>query len=120
MVGASFVSSGQFCVEELEQSREFFESQNRLLKLLLALYSLLSAHSELLCYLIIVLNNVVSASVISVVLPILVFLWAMLALPRPSKRFWMTAIVYTEVRQPTGTHRGSEAVFLPINSKHFI
>ncbi|XP_023819119.1 piezo-type mechanosensitive ion channel component 1 [Oryzias latipes] len=89
--------SGQFCVEELEQSREFFESQNRLLKLLLALYSLLSAHSELLCYLIIVLNNVVSASVISVVLPILVFLWAMLALPRPSKRFWMTAIVYTEV-----------------------
>uniref|UniRef100_A0A8C7XQ53 Piezo type mechanosensitive ion channel component 1 (Er blood group) n=1 Tax=Oryzias sinensis TaxID=183150 RepID=A0A8C7XQ53_9TELE len=96
MVGASFVSSGQFCVEELEQSREFFESQNRLLKLLLALYSLLSAHSELLCYLIIVLNNVVSASVISVVLPILVFLWAMLALPRPSKRFWMTAIVYTE------------------------
>uniref|UniRef100_A0A3P9K8U7 Piezo-type mechanosensitive ion channel component 1 n=1 Tax=Oryzias latipes TaxID=8090 RepID=A0A3P9K8U7_ORYLA len=77
--------------------REFFESQNRLLKLLLALYSLLSAHSELLCYLIIVLNNVVSASVISVVLPILVFLWAMLALPRPSKRFWMTAIVYTEV-----------------------
>ncbi|CAL1577738.1 unnamed protein product [Knipowitschia caucasica] len=87
----------QFYVEELEQSRDFYNSQNRLLKLLFALYNLLAANSELVCYLIIVLNNVVSASVISLVLPILVFLWAMLSVPRPTKRFWMTAIVYTEV-----------------------
>ncbi|XP_062404521.1 piezo-type mechanosensitive ion channel component 1 isoform X1 [Sardina pilchardus] len=86
-----------FFVEELVHSREFYLSQNRLLKLLLALYNLLAANSELVCYLIIVLNNVVTASVISLVLPILIFLWAMLAVPRPSKRFWMTAIVYTEV-----------------------
>uniref|UniRef100_A0A6Q2YE79 Piezo-type mechanosensitive ion channel component n=1 Tax=Esox lucius TaxID=8010 RepID=A0A6Q2YE79_ESOLU len=82
---------------ELVQSREFYSSQNRMLKLMLALYNLLAAHSELVCYFIIVLNNVVTASVISVVLPILVFLWAMLAVPRPTKRFWMTAIIYTEV-----------------------
>uniref|UniRef100_A0AAQ6A8X3 Piezo-type mechanosensitive ion channel component n=1 Tax=Amphiprion ocellaris TaxID=80972 RepID=A0AAQ6A8X3_AMPOC len=87
----------QFFIEELEQSREFFNNQNRLLKLLFAMYNLLSANSELVCYFIIVLNNVVSASAISLVLPILVFLWAMLAVPRPTKKFWMTAIVYTEV-----------------------
>ncbi|KAM9345094.1 piezo-type mechanosensitive ion channel component 1 [Symphorus nematophorus] len=87
----------QFFIEELEQSREFYNNQNRPLKLLFALYNLLAANSELVCYFIIVLNNVVSASVISLVLPILVFLWAMLAVPRPTKRFWMTAIVYTEV-----------------------
>uniref|UniRef100_A0A8D0DBN6 Piezo type mechanosensitive ion channel component 1 (Er blood group) n=1 Tax=Sander lucioperca TaxID=283035 RepID=A0A8D0DBN6_SANLU len=87
----------QFFIEELEQSREFYNSQSRLLKLLFAMYNLLAANSELVCYFIIVLNNVVSASVISLVLPILVFLWAMLAVPRPTKRFWMTAIVYTEV-----------------------
>uniref|UniRef100_A0A3Q2QJY1 Piezo type mechanosensitive ion channel component 1 (Er blood group) n=1 Tax=Fundulus heteroclitus TaxID=8078 RepID=A0A3Q2QJY1_FUNHE len=86
-----------FFIEELEQSREFYSNQNRLLRLLVAVYNLLSANSELLCYLIIVLNNVVSASVISLVLPMLVFLWAMLSAPRPTKRFWMTAIVYTEV-----------------------
>uniref|UniRef100_I3K5Z2 Piezo type mechanosensitive ion channel component 1 (Er blood group) n=1 Tax=Oreochromis niloticus TaxID=8128 RepID=I3K5Z2_ORENI len=87
----------QLLIEELEQSREFFSSQNRLLKMLFAMYNLLSANSELVCYFIIVLNNVVSASVISLVLPILVFLWAMLSVPRPTKRFWMTAIIYTEV-----------------------
>uniref|UniRef100_A0A671WIF6 Piezo type mechanosensitive ion channel component 1 (Er blood group) n=1 Tax=Sparus aurata TaxID=8175 RepID=A0A671WIF6_SPAAU len=86
-----------FFIEELEQSRDFYTNQNRLLKLLFALYNLLAANSELVCYFIIVLNNVVSASVISLLLPILVFLWAMLSVPRPTKRFWMTAIVYTEV-----------------------
>uniref|UniRef100_A0A8C1RLS5 Piezo-type mechanosensitive ion channel component 1 n=1 Tax=Cyprinus carpio TaxID=7962 RepID=A0A8C1RLS5_CYPCA len=89
--------SRPFSVEELIQSREFYSSQNRLLKLLFALYNVLAAHSELVCYFIIVLNNLVTASVISLVLPILVFLWAMLSVPRPSKRFWMTAIIYTEI-----------------------
>ena len=32
--------------------------------------------------------------------PILIFLWAMLSDPRPSRRFWMMAIVYTEVGVP--------------------
>uniref|UniRef100_A0A673C1X3 Piezo-type mechanosensitive ion channel component 1 n=1 Tax=Sphaeramia orbicularis TaxID=375764 RepID=A0A673C1X3_9TELE len=87
----------QFFIEELEESRKFYNNQNRLLKLLFAMYNLLAANSELVCYFIIILNNVVSASVISLVLPILVFLWAMLSVPRPTKRFWMTAIVFTEV-----------------------
>ncbi|XP_061602172.1 piezo-type mechanosensitive ion channel component 1 isoform X1 [Cololabis saira] len=94
---SEILSERQFFIEELEQSRDFFDNQNRLLKLLLSMYTLLSANSELVCYFIIVLNNVVSASVISLLLPIQVFLWAMLAVPRPSKWFWMTAIVYTEV-----------------------
>ncbi|XP_047207141.1 piezo-type mechanosensitive ion channel component 1 isoform X2 [Girardinichthys multiradiatus] len=93
---SEILSNRTFFIEELEQSREFYDNQNRLLRLLLAVYNLLSANSELLCYFIIVLNNVVSASVISLILPMLVFLWAMLSTPRPTKKFWMTAIVYTE------------------------
>ncbi|XP_055358353.1 piezo-type mechanosensitive ion channel component 1 isoform X3 [Betta splendens] len=87
----------QFFIEELEHSKDFYNSHNRLLKLLFAMYNLLAANSELVCYFIIVLNNMVSASVISLILPIMVFLWAMLAVPRPTKKFWMTAIIYTEV-----------------------
>ncbi|NXT39329.1 PIEZ1 protein, partial [Pelecanoides urinatrix] len=82
---------------ELEESEQFYRSHNRFLKLLLAGYRCVATHSELLCYFIIILNNMVTASVISLFLPILVFLWAMLSIPRPSKRFWMTAIIFTEV-----------------------
>ncbi|XP_046696500.1 piezo-type mechanosensitive ion channel component 1 isoform X2 [Silurus meridionalis] len=86
-----------YVIEELIESRAFYTTQNRPLKLIFALCNAVAAHSELVCYFIMVLNNVVTASVISLVLPVLIFLWAMLSVPRPSKRFWMTAIVYTEV-----------------------
>ena len=61
------------------------------------MYQCVAAHSELLCYFVIILNHMVTASTASLVLPVLVFLWATLSIPRPSKRFWMTAIVFTEV-----------------------
>nr|XP_033798454.1 piezo-type mechanosensitive ion channel component 1 isoform X2 [Geotrypetes seraphini] len=87
----------RFYFEELEESQQFYKSQNRFLKLVIAFYKFIAAHSELLCYFIIIVNNMVTGSAISLFLPILVFLWAMLSVPRPSKRFWMAVIVYTEV-----------------------
>ncbi|XP_074142306.1 piezo-type mechanosensitive ion channel component 1 isoform X2 [Sminthopsis crassicaudata] len=86
----------RFRFEELEASERFYGSQGRALRLLQALYLFVAAHSELVCYFIIILNNMVTASAASLVLPVLVFLWAMLSIPRPSKRFWMTAIIFTE------------------------
>ncbi|KAI3357269.1 hypothetical protein L3Q82_015721 [Scortum barcoo] len=65
--------------------------------LLFALYNTMVSKSEMLCYFVIILNHIVSASFLSLILPILIFLWAMLSVPRPSKRFWMTAIIYTEL-----------------------
>ncbi|XP_012868179.1 PREDICTED: piezo-type mechanosensitive ion channel component 1 [Dipodomys ordii] len=84
-------------IPELEEAEQFEATQGRTLQLLRALYQCVAAHSELLCYFIIILNHTVTASAVSLVLPVLVFLWAMLTIPRPSKRFWMTAIVFTEV-----------------------
>ncbi|XP_047383730.1 piezo-type mechanosensitive ion channel component 1 isoform X2 [Sciurus carolinensis] len=84
-------------IPELEEAERFAARQGRTLRLLHALYQCVAAHSELLCYFIIVLNHMVTASATSLVLPVLSFLWAMLSIPRPSKRFWMTAIVFTEV-----------------------
>uniref|UniRef100_A0A2K5DXX7 Piezo type mechanosensitive ion channel component 1 (Er blood group) n=1 Tax=Aotus nancymaae TaxID=37293 RepID=A0A2K5DXX7_AOTNA len=84
-------------IPELEEAELFAEGQGRALRLLRAVYQCVAAHSELLCYFIIILNHMVTASAGSLVLPVLVFLWAMLSIPRPSKRFWMTAIVFTEV-----------------------
>ncbi|KAK2085693.1 Piezo-type mechanosensitive ion channel component 1 [Saguinus oedipus] len=87
-------------IPELEEAELFAEGQGRALRLLRAMYQCVAAHSELLCYFIIILNHMVTASAGSLVLPVLVFLWAMLSIPRPSKRFWMTAIVFTEVTTP--------------------
>ncbi|XP_029781951.1 piezo-type mechanosensitive ion channel component 1 [Suricata suricatta] len=84
-------------IPELEEAQQFEAGQGRVLRLLQAAYQCVAAHSELLCYFIIVLNHMVTASATSLVLPVLAFLWAMLSIPRPSKRFWMTAIVFTEV-----------------------
>ncbi|XP_008564099.1 PREDICTED: piezo-type mechanosensitive ion channel component 1 [Galeopterus variegatus] len=84
-------------IPELEEAEQFAEGQGRALRLLQAVYQCVAAHSELLCYFIVILNHMVTASATSLVLPVLVFLWAMLSIPRPSKRFWMTAIVFTEV-----------------------
>ncbi|NXN95996.1 PIEZ1 protein, partial [Rhinopomastus cyanomelas] len=94
---SNLLLSWQLDFPELEESEKFYQSHNRFLKLLLAGYRCVAAHSELLCYFIIIFNNIVTASVISVFLPVLVFLWAMLSIPRPTKRFWMTAIIFTEV-----------------------
>uniref|UniRef100_UPI00398E3A9B piezo-type mechanosensitive ion channel component 1 isoform X2 n=1 Tax=Pristiophorus japonicus TaxID=55135 RepID=UPI00398E3A9B len=94
---SELLASSHFSIDELEESERFYQSQNRFLKLMFAVYRVIAANSELTCYFIIILNNMISASVITLFLPILVFLWAMLSIPRPSKRFWMTAIIYTEV-----------------------
>ncbi|XP_023778441.1 piezo-type mechanosensitive ion channel component 1-like [Cyanistes caeruleus] len=94
---SELLKSRRLCVYELEASERFYQSHNRFLKLLLAGYRCVTAHSELFCYFVIILNNMVTGSIISLFLPVLIFLWAMLSIPRPTKRFWMTAIVFTEV-----------------------
>lgn len=86
--------------DELEESERFYVGQPRFLLLFYAMYNTLVARSEMVCYFVIILNHMVSASMITLLLPILIFLWAMLSVPRPSRRFWMMAIVYTEVGQP--------------------
>lgn len=83
--------------DDVSESDKFFVTLPRPLKLLFALYNTMVSKSEMLCYFVIILNHIVSASFLSLILPILIFLWAMLSVPRPSKRFWMTAIIYTEV-----------------------
>ncbi|XP_038859228.1 piezo-type mechanosensitive ion channel component 2-like [Salvelinus namaycush] len=101
LTASELLLNKMFHDEELERSERFYVGQPLVLQLVYALYNMLVAHSESVCYLVIILNNMLSASCVTLVLPILIFLWAMLSVPRPSKRFWMTAIVYTEVMDST-------------------
>ncbi|XP_057556299.1 piezo-type mechanosensitive ion channel component 2 isoform X2 [Hippopotamus amphibius kiboko] len=97
LTASELLLNKMFRDEELEESEKFYVGQPRFLLLFYAMYNTLVARSEMVCYFVIILNHMVSASVITLVLPILIFLWAMLSVPRPSRRFWMMAIVYTEV-----------------------
>ncbi|XP_041103693.1 piezo-type mechanosensitive ion channel component 2-like [Polyodon spathula] len=97
LTASELLLNKMFNDEELEVSDRFYKHQPQILQLCYALYNTLVARSEMVCYFVIILNHMISASMVTLVLPILIFLWAMLSVPRPSKRFWMMAIVYTEV-----------------------
>ncbi|XP_073926448.1 piezo-type mechanosensitive ion channel component 2 isoform X3 [Castor canadensis] len=97
LTASELLLNKMFRDDELEESEKFYVGQPRFLLLFYAMYNTLVARSEMVCYFVIILNHMVSASMITLLLPILIFLWAMLSVPRPSRRFWMMAIVYTEV-----------------------
>lgn len=80
-----------------DQEREFEKSQPRTYRLVVAIIYMLISHSELLCYFLMILDQMVYGSLLSLPLPFMVFLWGMLSVPRPSKTFWITVITYTEV-----------------------
>ncbi|ELV12756.1 Protein PIEZO2 [Tupaia chinensis] len=96
LTASELLLNKMFHDDELEESEKFYVGQPRFLLLFYAMYNTLVARSEMVCYFVIILNHMVSASMITLLLPILIFLWAMLSVPRPSRRFWMMAIVYTE------------------------
>lgn len=80
-----------------ERERDFRRSRPSLFLLFIAVGNIIVVHSELVCYAILIVNHMRSANVLSMVYPLMVFLWGMLSVPRPTKNFWITLITYTEV-----------------------
>uniref|UniRef100_A0A674D6W3 Piezo-type mechanosensitive ion channel component 2-like n=1 Tax=Salmo trutta TaxID=8032 RepID=A0A674D6W3_SALTR len=97
LTASDLLRNRMFYDEELEDSERFYGNQPALLQLLYALYNMLVAHSEMVCFLVIILNHMISASVATLVLPILIFLWAMLSVPRPSKLDYPFNYIHTGV-----------------------
>lgn len=77
--------------------KSFHINMPRVLRLLIAFSEVLLSHSAILCYFAMVLNTLMSGSIISMLFPISIFFWAMLSVPRPKKSYWVTVITYTEV-----------------------
>ena len=72
-------------------------AQPRLKRLLSTIFYFMLSQSEMFCYFFMILNHLKSASLLSVALPLSVFLWAMLCIPRPTKTFWVACITYIEL-----------------------
>lgn len=69
-----------------------------------ALWFALIANTDVICYLFIFLNTTITMSIFTLPMSLCVCLWATLTLPRPTKRFWLTIIAYTEVKQHSQRH----------------
>ncbi|KAK2582220.1 hypothetical protein KPH14_004571 [Odynerus spinipes] len=80
-----------------EEGAELSEvDQPPIIQLAASIWFGILAHSNLLCYFMVFLHQIKNASVISTPLPLMVFCWGSLTIPRPSKTFWVTLIAYTE------------------------
>lgn len=76
---------------------EFHKNMPHILRFLIALGEALVSRSAVLCYFAMILNTLMSGSLLSLLFPISIFFWAMLTVPRPTKRYWVAMITYTEV-----------------------
>ncbi|XP_043288582.1 piezo-type mechanosensitive ion channel component isoform X3 [Venturia canescens] len=81
--------------DTLEELSE--DDQPPIVQLAASIWFGILAHSTFMCYFMVFLHHVKNASVISIPLPLMVFCWGSLTIPRPSKTFWVTLIAYTEV-----------------------
>ncbi|VDM16676.1 unnamed protein product [Hydatigera taeniaeformis] len=95
--GGSVGNDGGILSTWEQREREFRRSRPSLFLLLIAVGNLVVVHSELVCYTILIINHMRSANVLSLVYPLMVFLWGMLSVPRPTKTFWISLITYTEL-----------------------
>ncbi|XP_070509149.1 piezo-type mechanosensitive ion channel component-like [Chironomus tepperi] len=53
-------------------------------------------HTDLLIYMLILINQCFYANILSLTMPLLIFFWATLTFPRPKKTFWIILIAYTQ------------------------
>ncbi|RUS88527.1 hypothetical protein EGW08_003703 [Elysia chlorotica] len=82
--------------DDEEMAAQYASNKDRLTRLVMAIGLLMASQSEMLCYLFMILDQMIYGSLLSLPLPLMVFLWGMLSVPRPSKTFWVTVITYIE------------------------
>lgn len=82
--------------EDLSELADYYLDYNVLMRFIFAIGYAIVSQSEILCYVFVIFNQMKNASLISLPLPLMVFLWGCLSLPRPSKTFWISLITYTE------------------------
>ncbi|KAF5269329.1 hypothetical protein FQR65_LT02631 [Abscondita terminalis] len=84
-------------IETFEEGEMSVVDQPPVFKLLLSLWYVIVSHSHIMCYFMIFLNQIQTATFLSLPLPLFVLFWGTLTIPRPTKTFWVTIIAYTEI-----------------------
>ena len=89
-----------------DEEQAFKKKMPRLFLLVIAVWEASVSQSELVCFFAMILNHMMSASLLSLPYPLAVFLWAMLAVPRPAKTYWVTVITYAEASTVNNLYSG--------------
>ncbi|KAF6778869.1 hypothetical protein AHF37_01475 [Paragonimus kellicotti] len=91
-----------------QRAKAFRRSRSRAFLFLIALGNLAIVYSEWFCYLLLIVNHMRCSAILSLPYPLMVFLWGMLSVPRPTKTFWIFLITYTErPRKPSKVQNDS-------------
>ena len=85
---------GVLCTRE-DVARVWRRVVYRPIQFLIALYYATVANTEYICYFFIILNVINNGSLVSLVYAALMFLWGLLSVPWPTRRFWLTLMFYT-------------------------
>lgn len=93
-----FYTSSSLKIEDFESQGLVASSQPVFVRLLLAIYHALMSHSDMVCYFAVFILQIKSPTLASLPLSLMVLFWGTLSIPRPTKRFWVTIIAYTEVK----------------------
>ena len=79
--------------------QDFFEnycSRKKIFLILIkSIWNFLYENNEYIIYFFLLLNHIISGSMISLIYPLLVLIFGIIQYPRPSKLFWRMLMVYT-------------------------
>ncbi|XP_065211762.1 piezo-type mechanosensitive ion channel component-like [Planococcus citri] len=68
-----------------------------IIRLFISLYEVIMSSFNTVCYLSVLLLQLQNPNILTIILTLMVLLWGALSVPRPTKRFWKTILVYTGV-----------------------
>ena len=80
--------------EQKKGYKEFDYNKHFVMRFAIAIWYLVVSKTEEMCFYLILLNTAFTENILTVPLPISIFCWAALSVPRPSKRYWNFAIYY--------------------------
>ncbi|XP_035907443.1 piezo-type mechanosensitive ion channel component isoform X16 [Anopheles stephensi] len=85
-------------LDEVSSEEDFTSRKHSVLfELFQAAWYAIMSHTDFICYFVVFLNQVNSASLLSLPLPLMVTLWGTLTFPRPAQTFWTMLIAYTQM-----------------------
>uniref|UniRef100_A0A914LGH4 Piezo domain-containing protein n=1 Tax=Meloidogyne incognita TaxID=6306 RepID=A0A914LGH4_MELIC len=92
------IVSSEEDIKRLEnEAHDRWAERNVFARFINAVGNCICAHTDIICYAFAVFVHGKTAGLLTLPLPALVFFWGTLANPRPSKFFWVTMIIWTEL-----------------------